>query len=476
MDKETNNKSTPEVTPTQKNETTETSNATQTGVRRRIRRRRVHKGSSQNSNQEIPSSITENKDLQKAVSSLPFDYDFEIYKTVWRIQSFKYKNIALQMPEGLLLYACTISDILRNFCPSLKSVTIMGDVTYGACCVDDLGAHALGSDLLVHYGHSCLVSNNKTVIPCLYIFVEIRIDVQHLVDCVCETLPEETHIAVMGTVQVSLLDSLFFLQFFHNIIISLNLTNLCCTLLNLTLFQFRAAVTQATKLLNERNRPSHIPQAKPLSKGEVLGCTAPTICDSEDGANKTLAMLFIADGRFHLEAAMIANPQLKAYRYDPYGKKLTIEEYENDKMKSIRKKAIHTASSALKAKQRDTTFGIILGTLGRQGNPALVSQVQQILSERKVKFFVILLSEVFPQKLEQFQDKIDVWVQIACPRLSVDWGHFFKKPVLTVYELQVMLSQTEWREVYPMDFYAMGSGKWSNYHEENKGREMKVLF
>lgn len=235
-------------------------------------------------------------------------------------------------------------------------------------------------------------------------------------------------------------------------------------------------MTQATKLLNERNRPSHIPQAKPLSKGEVLGCTAPTICDSEDGANKTLAMLFIADGRFHLEAAMIANPQLKAYRYDPYGKKLTIEEYENDKMKSIRKKAIHTASSALKAKQSDTTFGIILGTLGRQGNPALVSQVQQILSERKVKFFVILLSEVFPQKLEQFQDKIDVWVQIACPRLSVDWGHFFKKPVLTVYELQVMLSQTEWREVYPMDFYAMGSGKWSNYHEENKGREMKVLF
>ena len=33
---------------------------------------------------------------------------------------------------------------------------IMGDVTYGACCVDDFTARALGCDLMVHYGHSCL--------------------------------------------------------------------------------------------------------------------------------------------------------------------------------------------------------------------------------------------------------------------------------------------------------------------------------
>ena len=32
----------------------------------------------------------------------------------------------------------------------------MGDVTYGACCVDDYTARALGCDMMVHYGHSCL--------------------------------------------------------------------------------------------------------------------------------------------------------------------------------------------------------------------------------------------------------------------------------------------------------------------------------
>lgn len=43
--------------------------------------------------------------------------------------------------------------------------------------------------------------------------------------------------------------------------------------------------------------------------GETLGCTAPVI------AQETDVLVFVADGRFHLEAMMIANPGLPAYRY-----------------------------------------------------------------------------------------------------------------------------------------------------------------
>lgn len=39
---------------------------------------------------------------------------------------------------------------------------VLGDVTYGACCVDDFSAKALGAQLLVHYGHSCLVPVDVT--------------------------------------------------------------------------------------------------------------------------------------------------------------------------------------------------------------------------------------------------------------------------------------------------------------------------
>jgi 2-(3-amino-3-carboxypropyl)histidine synthase len=169
-----------------------------------IRKRRVVKRRTTRVNANvIPDSISQNKALLSAIStSLPSDYEFEILKTIWRIETSKASHVALQMPEGLLMYACTIADILRKFSVA-KTISILGDVTYGACCIDDLGAKALGCDLLVHYGHSCLVPLTATVIPCLYVFVEIRIDVDHLVESFCKTCDVGTRVHVMGTVQVS---------------------------------------------------------------------------------------------------------------------------------------------------------------------------------------------------------------------------------------------------------------------------------
>ena len=67
----------------------------------------------------------------------------------------------------------------------------MGGVTYGACCVDDFSARALGCedraqgvlsearcDFLVHYGHSCLVPTDRCLIPTLYVFVSISFEPQ----------------------------------------------------------------------------------------------------------------------------------------------------------------------------------------------------------------------------------------------------------------------------------------------------------
>lgn len=172
--------------------------------RRIIRRKGGSSSSSRNNPNDIPESIRLNKALHEAItSSLPKDYEFEIPKTLWKIQQVTASHVALQMPEGLLMYGCILADILHRFSSTVQRTTILGDVTYGACCIDDLGAEALGADLLVHYGHSCLVPINKTVIPCLYVFVEIHIDTQHLVDCVCQTFEEGTQIELMGTIQVS---------------------------------------------------------------------------------------------------------------------------------------------------------------------------------------------------------------------------------------------------------------------------------
>ena len=37
------------------------------------------------------------------------------------------------------------------------------------------------------------------------------------------------------------------------------------------------------------------------------------------------------------------------------------------------------------------------------------------------------------------------------------------QPVLTPYELEVMLKTTDWKDVYPMDYYSNEGGSWTNY-------------
>ncbi|KAI1269843.1 putative diphthamide synthesis protein-domain-containing protein [Xylariaceae sp. FL1019] len=366
---------------------------------------------------QVPPEISENPELKEAIALLPANYSFEIPKTIHRIRSSGAKKVALQMPEGLLLFATTISDILTQFCPGIETL-IMGDVTYGACCIDDYTARALGCDLLVHYAHSCLIPVDVTKIKVLYVFVDISIDTAHLLATMERNFASPKTIAMVGTIQF-----------------------------NATIHGVRTALEKAGfKVL--------IPQIAPLSKGEILGCTSPRLPDSE----AVDIILYLGDGRFHLESIMIHNPNLPAYRYDPYSRKLTRETYGHEEMQTLRRDAITTAKTAKK-------WGLILGSLGRQGNPATMSLIESKLKAMGIPWVNLLLSEIFPGKLAMMSD-VECWVQVACPRLSIDWGYAFPRPLLTPYEALVALNERQdWSDtgVYPMDYYAReGLGRTRN--------------
>ncbi|KAJ5054902.1 uncharacterized protein L3040_001164 [Drepanopeziza brunnea f. sp. 'multigermtubi'] len=356
---------------------------------------------------QVPPEILNDPDINAAISLLPPNYSFEIHKTIHRIRTNGSKKVALQMPEGLLLFATTISDILTQFCPGIETL-IMGDVTYGACCIDDYTARALGCDLLVHYAHSCLIPVDVTTIKTLYVFVDISIDTSHLLTTLEKSFPSGKYIAMVGTIQF-----------------------------NATLHGIRAPLEKAGyKLL--------IPQISPLSKGEILGCTSPRLAEEVD------MILYLGDGRFHLESAMIHNPIIPAYRYDPYSRKLTRETYDHKEMHTLRREAIASAKSARK-------WGLILGSLGRQGNPHTMALIEKKLESQEIPYINLLLSEIFPGKLAMMCD-VECWVQVACPRLSIDWGYAFPRPLLTPYEALIVLGEKEdWgvgnEDVYPMDYY-----------------------
>lgn len=170
-----------------------------------------------------------------------------------------------------------------------------------------------------------------TQIPVMYVFVEIQFDTSHLIDMIVHTYPRlvdkqksdnedmlsnnseydadsgvtEPHLAIMGTIQ------------------------------------FLSAIHEVGSVLKQKYGYKNviIPQAKPLSSGETLGCTSPVLLYSQkEFQSKPATVIFIADGRFHLEAVMIRNatPNIKYLRYDPYNKIFTHEKYDIVAMKEMR--------------------------------------------------------------------------------------------------------------------------------------------
>ena len=131
----------------------------------------------------IPQELLDDPTLKNDLLVLPQNYNFEVPKTIWRIKSLGVKKVALQLPEGLTMFATTLADIIEKH-TGAESV-IMADVTYGACCVDDFSARALGCELMVHYGHSCLIPIDQTTgIKMLYVFVDIKIDPAHFMETI----------------------------------------------------------------------------------------------------------------------------------------------------------------------------------------------------------------------------------------------------------------------------------------------------
>ena len=66
---------------------------------------------------QIPPDVLEDPLLNEAIRQLPSNYSFEIHKTVHQIRKYAAKTVGLQMPEGLLMFATTIADIIERFAP-----------------------------------------------------------------------------------------------------------------------------------------------------------------------------------------------------------------------------------------------------------------------------------------------------------------------------------------------------------------------
>eukprot|EP00826_Nyctotherus_ovalis_P014107 TRINITY_DN13896_c0_g2_i2.p1 TRINITY_DN13896_c0_g2~~TRINITY_DN13896_c0_g2_i2.p1 ORF type:complete len:141 (-),score=42.17 TRINITY_DN13896_c0_g2_i2:22-444(-) len=116
----------------------------------------------------------------------------------------------------------------------------------------------------------------------MYVFVEIQFDLTHFVQTVKKNFDKSKVMFMISNVQ------------------------------------FASGLMKAKAVLQKEEGYSEVrvPQAKPRAPGEVLGCTSPFLDLPhvyEDTNDATI--VFLSDGRFHIESTMLFNPVQKYYQY-----------------------------------------------------------------------------------------------------------------------------------------------------------------
>ncbi|CAI8016031.1 2-(3-amino-3-carboxypropyl)histidine synthase subunit 2 [Geodia barretti] len=89
---------------------------------------------------------------------------YEIDRCLRFIASFR--KVALQFPDQLLCDSVAVTTILAG--ESGRECVILGDTSYGSCCVDEVAASHVDADCIIHFGPSCLTQTER--LPVLYVF------------------------------------------------------------------------------------------------------------------------------------------------------------------------------------------------------------------------------------------------------------------------------------------------------------------
>lgn len=348
---------------------------------------------------------------------LPRNYEFEVLKAKKRINDLTSSKLFFQLPEGTTKYFENLNKIFGITSRSLFSTSVSCQITYGACCIQDCLAKYMGFSIIFHYGHSCLVSILNCIIWIIYIFIEIKYDFSFLLESIGEIFcPEKDKISLTSTIQFS--SELKLIKIF---------------------------LSQTFMILN-------IPQTKPLSPGEILGCTS---FETENNS----CILYIGDGKFHIESVLLFNPNIKIVQFNPFKRSLVLLGFKFTE--TLNERVNFIENSLFLPRQ----INLIFGVLGRQGSIKILRTIQSLASQKRFKKNVYMATEIENDRLNILNgNSKDLWVQLSCPRLSLDWGFYFKNILLTPFEFGILTKTTKiYNNFFPMDFYSKIGKFWGSY-------------
>ncbi|KAL8178823.1 UNVERIFIED_CONTAM: hypothetical protein K2H54_056835 [Gekko kuhli] len=125
---------------------------------------------------------------------------YELDRTIAFVLDNNFTKVALQFPDELLSDSATIAAKMEEMTGS--KMYILGDTSYGSCCVDEVAAEHVNAKAVVHYGPACLSPCCK--LPVLHVFGRQPLDVMRCAEVFQELHPDlEAHVIVLSNVAYS---------------------------------------------------------------------------------------------------------------------------------------------------------------------------------------------------------------------------------------------------------------------------------
>lgn len=367
-------------------------------------------------------SVKENTPAEKLFES------YQITETCAFISEHHFGKVALQFPDELLPDSAAVAEeIERN---TQAKTFILGDTSYGSCCVDEVAAEHVGADCIVHYGGACLSPSRR--LPVMYVFEKRSLDVENCAAAFRELYPD-THTPII-------------------ILYDVNYSHAICDLLTLLSPEYPNLV--ATELVVEGEKcwihgriQRHDSETCP-SEGDgcQIVCQFGRRFSLKSGSSLTdYKMFFVGQEGATLRNFMMTWNRSSFCSFDPVSMTGRAESANVNRALMKRYYAIERAKDA-------NVVGILVGTLGVADYLAIIQQLKETLHRAGKKSYMFAMGKINVPKLANFLE-IDVFVLIACPENSLLDSTDFYRPVVTPFEMEVACNRKrEWSEEYVTDF------------------------
>ncbi|XP_029473721.1 2-(3-amino-3-carboxypropyl)histidine synthase subunit 2 [Rhinatrema bivittatum] len=348
------------------------------------------------------------------------DEVYEIERTTAFIAQHRCNRVALQFPDELLGDSATVAAKLEE--ASGAKMYILGDTSYGSCCVDEVAAEHVGADAVLHYGRACLSPCSR--LPVAYVFGRKPLNVKSCAAAFRELYPDpESRVVVLCDVayhhSMGALASLLCQDYLHVSFSSLVLDG--------TPSSVGERDSQVTSDEMEVER-----FGRRFSIAGQLGLEAYSMFYI-GGESPTLTNFLMTWNRC---AFSTLNPRTGESRRET----LNVN------------RALMRRFYLIERARDANVVGILVGTLGMTDYLSIIQHLRDRIRRAGKKSYTFVMGKLNTAKLANFLE-VDIYVLVACPENSLLDSSDFYRPVVTPYEMDMACNTArEWTGQYVTDY------------------------